>query len=584
MTVQAANSRADYQGNSVTQTFAVSFNFFLPADLRVILTDSTVPSAPVVTILALGTDYTVAGGQSATAGLSGPGSITTVATYTSAQKVSILLDLDITQLTHYVPGDAFPAASHENALDKLTLLDQMLSEEQSRALSAPPQTTGFNGTLPTVTPSVYGYAIGLNADGTGLAWVAMENAQQIAQLGDTTNPVNGSGMIGHNDALAYAAGTAGYAIKQRATLTAVAATIVAQTAQAYVTGGTGSAYTLTPTPALAANAQWVRYHCEFWAAGVGSPTMAVSGRPALPLMAYNSAGVLVPYLPAVGQFSDIECDGTNWIVLDPLPAKGTHTGPPENLVVTYGQNSGIVTVTCSSVTVSDVNGNQTRLTASQYPALANGTLQANLATINAINGTDGSTLTVGNMFVTFITFNPVTNSIGLVISAEPTSATTPVVAPASPITGYTQHKAVSANKMKASGIWLPGVQNGMEFTPQVGAYLTAMVPFVSGTIGTWSTGVGVAETVRGNSSLIPYHAGGVTIASWCQGTGCAVNISPNSNCGAPISTTNPPLFSVDNSSTAFPCVLSQKFNLESNSLYVSSVGAYTFLAGWTLNL
>jgi hypothetical protein len=579
MTVNSATNTIPYPLASGTSTVGLVYTFpfriFLNTDLAVTALNA---NSGVNSTLALGTDYTVTG-MGAYAG----GSITLLTDW-EGTTLSISRVEPVTQLTSFASQGAFFPEMHEAAFDKLTMIMQWFQTKLGLALQIP---LAFLGTVSGALPvPAAGQVLGWNATATGLQnYVAGSGSATALQglLADPTMAVNGSGMIGHNDALAYAAGTAGYAIKQRTTLTAVAAFIVAQTAQAYVTGGTGSAYTLTPTPALAANAQWVRYHCEFWAAGVGSPTMAVSGLPALPLMAYNSAGVLVPYLPAVGQFSDIECDGTNWIVLDPLAPKGVQTGPPENLIVTYAQNSGIVTVTCSAVTVSDANGNQTRLTASQYPALANGTLQANLATINAINGTDGSTLTVGNMFVTFITFNPTTNSIGLVISAEPTSATTPVVAPANPISGYTQHKPVSANKIKAAGVWLPGVQNGMEFTPQVGAYLTALVPFVSGTIGTWSTGVGVAERVRGNGSLIPYHAGGVTIASWCQGVGCAVNISPNSNCGAPNSITNPPLFSVDNSSTAFPCVLSHKFNLESDFLYVSSVNTYTFLAGWTIN-
>ncbi|MBZ9629140.1 hypothetical protein LB450_13645, partial [Psychroflexus sp. CAK1W] len=76
------------------------------------------------------------------------GSITTTVAPTATQKLSILRNVPFTQLTHYVPNDPFPAASHEQALDKLTMETQQLNEGLSRSITLPPNATGLSTNLP----------------------------------------------------------------------------------------------------------------------------------------------------------------------------------------------------------------------------------------------------------------------------------------------------------------------------------------------------------------------------------------------------------------------------------------------------
>jgi hypothetical protein len=356
-------------------------------------------------------------------------------------------------------------------------------------------------------------------------------------------------------------------------------------ANAYTTGGTSSAYTLTPTPVLAANAALVRYTVTFSAAGSGTPTLAVSGLAALPLMAYNSAGVLGTYLPFANQVSDVVCDGTHWIVMDALP-KGTQTGRPENLIVTYQQSSGIVTVTCSAVTVSDLAGNQTRLTTAAFPALANGTLQASLATIGAINGTDGSTLTAGSMYCIFIAFNPATNALGLLVSLEPTSPTTAILGPVSPVSGYTQYKCVSINKIKqiSPAYWQPATQNDDLLTWKPGSYLAGLPLIATGAIGNYSTPVYVA------SSLIGFVAAHAKSILFCldgdANTGVIVMMAaPNGNYGAYTSATNPcPTQMNFNSTYGGDHRYINEFNLETLNIYLAQNGGSVFAYGFRINL
>lgn len=131
MTVQSTVARADYQGNGVTTLFTVPFYFIDNSHIKVVRTDnSTVP--PTAATLVLGTDYVLTG-----AGVQIGGQIQTTVAPTSAQTLTVLRSVPFTQLIHYVPNDPFPAATHEQALDQLTMEVQELNEVAAHALQFP---------------------------------------------------------------------------------------------------------------------------------------------------------------------------------------------------------------------------------------------------------------------------------------------------------------------------------------------------------------------------------------------------------------------------------------------------------------
>lgn len=147
MTIQSQTTRVDYTGNGATTTFPVPFYWLQDTDLLVIRTDNGF-TPPTAATLALGTDYLVTG-----SGNQSGGSITTTVAPTATQKLSILRSVPFTQLTHYVPNDPFPAASHEQALDKLTMETQQLNEGLSRSITLPPNATGLSTNLPLPAPN-----------------------------------------------------------------------------------------------------------------------------------------------------------------------------------------------------------------------------------------------------------------------------------------------------------------------------------------------------------------------------------------------------------------------------------------------
>jgi hypothetical protein len=116
MSIQSSTSRIAYVGNASTVTaYVVPFKFFENSELVVVVTTS----ADVDTTLTLTTDYSVTG-----AGVDAGGSIVTVVAVPATSTVTIYRLVDATQLTVYSENSEFPASSHENALDKLTMLVQ----------------------------------------------------------------------------------------------------------------------------------------------------------------------------------------------------------------------------------------------------------------------------------------------------------------------------------------------------------------------------------------------------------------------------------------------------------------------------
>ena len=100
-----------------------------------------------------------------------------------------------------------------------------------------------------------------------------------------------------------------------------AADLQAQTVTAFTTGGTSSAFTLTPTPASAANAAKQQYTAILNAAPTGSPTIAVSGLTALNFKYWDPVGTkrfVTSTQAPINYPAIIYNDGTDWMLLNPV--------------------------------------------------------------------------------------------------------------------------------------------------------------------------------------------------------------------------------------------------------------------------
>lgn len=117
MTVSSSTARVAYSGNDSTTAFAVPFYFLASSHLEVILqaADGTEETQ------ALTTDYTVTG-----AGSEAGGTVTMLTAPASGETLIIQRNVPATQTSDFPPNDRLPAATVENALDKLTMLVQQI--------------------------------------------------------------------------------------------------------------------------------------------------------------------------------------------------------------------------------------------------------------------------------------------------------------------------------------------------------------------------------------------------------------------------------------------------------------------------
>lgn len=157
MTVQSTTSRADYTGNGSTTAFTVPFYFLDNTHVQVF---STVIATGVTTTLVLGTDYTLTG-----AGVSTGGTVTTTVAPTTSQKLSVLRNVPLSQLIHYVPNDPFPAATHEQALDQLTMEVQQVNETLARSIKLSATNTIGSTEFTVTAANRANYVLGFDSTG-----------------------------------------------------------------------------------------------------------------------------------------------------------------------------------------------------------------------------------------------------------------------------------------------------------------------------------------------------------------------------------------------------------------------------------
>ena len=125
MTVSSTTTKNSYSGNGSTTTFAYGFKIFADADLTVILRSA----AGTETVQTITTHYTVTN-----AGNANGGNVVFGTAPASGVTVVIRRNMGLTQATDYVANDPFPAATHEDALDRLTFISQQMQEEIDRTI------------------------------------------------------------------------------------------------------------------------------------------------------------------------------------------------------------------------------------------------------------------------------------------------------------------------------------------------------------------------------------------------------------------------------------------------------------------
>ena len=225
MTVSSTTTKAGpYAGAGTAGPFAVAFRFLEDSHLRVVRTDAE----GVDTVLALGADYGVTGAGDSV------GAVTLTAPLPVAHRLTILRSVPATQEADYVQNDAFPAESHERALDKLTMLAQETAEKLARAIVLPASDSASRGTTLPSEANRAGKALVFDASGgvsvsvdnynDQLANVSEQARIAAEQAGISTDQARGAALSAQAAAAAAAASHGGIKLYPTRAEAAVAAT------------------------------------------------------------------------------------------------------------------------------------------------------------------------------------------------------------------------------------------------------------------------------------------------------------------------------------------------------------------------
>jgi hypothetical protein len=158
MTLSSSTARNSYACTGSQTVFPYTFRILDQAHIKVILRSS----AGIETDLPITTHFAVSG-----VGEAEGGNVTTVATYADGYTLTLLRSVPPSQESDYVENDLFPAESHEQALDKLTMIVQQMIEEMKRCIKLPKSSelTGAQVEIDATASRV----IGWDAYGTGLS-------------------------------------------------------------------------------------------------------------------------------------------------------------------------------------------------------------------------------------------------------------------------------------------------------------------------------------------------------------------------------------------------------------------------------
>ena len=188
MTVETdIDQSGPYAGAGTTGPFTVGFRFLDASHLRVVRADSLGEHE-----LVLNTDYTVAGTGNPT------GSVTLLAVLPVGQTLTIVRNVPQTQEANYVQNDDFPAESHEDALDKLTMITQQLNNKLGRAITFPVSDgSGLSTEMPVIAERANKL---LSFDALGNPVAVAPSAQSAASVLIALAQPTGAALVGFNQA------------------------------------------------------------------------------------------------------------------------------------------------------------------------------------------------------------------------------------------------------------------------------------------------------------------------------------------------------------------------------------------------
>ncbi len=208
MSISSTTSKNTYNGNGITTVFAYTFRILDDDEILVQLKNT---STGVLTTQVKTTNYTVSG-----VGESAGGNITFLVSPASGNIIVLTRNAEFLQPDDYNEYDAFPAATLETDLDRVTILAQQLKEGLDRSIKIDSAVSGVTVTLPTPVASkllawnsgatAIEYVVGTDliesyvvTGTTGVLAVTGPSTASLRTLTGTSNEItvlNGTGVSG----------------------------------------------------------------------------------------------------------------------------------------------------------------------------------------------------------------------------------------------------------------------------------------------------------------------------------------------------------------------------------------------------
>lgn len=433
MSVSTTEARETYNGDGVSVNFATPY-FLANADLKVYV-DGVLKT--------ITTDYSVSG-----AGVTSGGTVTMLSAPVSGTgNVVIIREPDQLQSSQLPSNDPFPSKTVETMIDKLTMLVQRLFDKTARTLSlSDSDSSSVSLTLPAASALKF------------FRWNASANAIEnvdISTLSAVALPIPvAQGGTGATTAAAARASLGVLSSSENQT----------QIATRFTAGGTADAITGTLSPAIASYTAGLRVTTTPGGANtVTGPTLNLNSLGTKTIKKRSSTGSKVALVAgdynASGPF-DLEYDGTDFILLNPLPAASakqiqpisasvaanaltisasalsldfrsttlgsgavtTVSGTPSNLVISSGSTLGTVSGQQSRIAVLALNNAGTIELAAVNLAGGNDLTETGLISTTAEGGA-GAADSANVVYSTTARTNVAYRVIGYIESTQTTAGT-----------------------------------------------------------------------------------------------------------------------------------------------------------------